>query len=373
VEDVDSSFAALHFNAKHGVIFKPVTPSLFSDLGDDWSKYKQTYDPKTSLSDEQKQRVIELCRLVSHADDQDFAAKIADFIDLPEFARFMAVMVFLADMDGILGPGQNLYLYLHPKTHRLEFIPWDQDHSFGQFPMRGTQKQRENLNVLKPWDGENYFLERMYKLDNFKQLYLTSLKEFSTTLFKPQRFYQQVDELAPVIRPAVAEESQEKLTVFDAVVAGGNVPARFGGPPFGRSGDPVKSIKGFVKERAQSLTEQLSGKSQGLIIEGFGGFRRGPGGPGGGDRADFGPGMFLGPIWMQALDKQKKGEIASEDFAQSFARFFQTWNTDKTGFLTEEQLRGGINKDLSPFRDGPPGGFGPPPAFPGPPDDSDQR
>jgi hypothetical protein len=83
--------------------------------------------------------------------------------------------------------------------------------------------------------------------------------------------------------------------------------------------------------------------------------------------------MFLGPIWMQALDKQKKGEIASEDFAQSFARFFQTWNTDKTGFLTEEQLRGGINKDLSPFRDGPPGGFGPPPAFPGPPDDSDQR
>ena len=41
--------------------------------------------------------------------------------------------------------------------------------------------------------------------------------------------------------------------------------------------------------------------------------------------------------------------------------------------LTEEQLRAGINKDLSPFRGGPPPGFGfgPPPGGIGPPDDSE--
>jgi len=45
----------------------------------------------------------------------------------------MAVMVYLSDLDGILGPGQNLYLHLHPKTQQFQFIPWDQDHSWGQF------------------------------------------------------------------------------------------------------------------------------------------------------------------------------------------------------------------------------------------------
>jgi len=32
VEDVDSNFAVQQFKAKHGAIFKPVTPSFFSDL-----------------------------------------------------------------------------------------------------------------------------------------------------------------------------------------------------------------------------------------------------------------------------------------------------------------------------------------------------
>ena len=373
VEDVDRVFALKRFGTRRGAIFKPVTPSLFSDLGDNWTNYNQTYDPKTSLYDEQKERVIELSRLVTKADDKTFAAKIGEFIDLEEFARFMAVMVFLSDMDGILGPGQNLYLFLHPKSQWFEFIPWDQDHSFGQFGMRGTQQQRENLSVLKPWDGDNQFLERMYKLENFQKLYLAALKKFSPTIFRPERFHQQVDELAAVIRPAVAQESSEKLARFDSVVAGNSLqPMSFGGPRFGGFGDPMKPIKGFVNVRAQSIADQIDGKSQGLTIAGgFGGRPGGPGGLGGPGPGGFGPGMFLGPAWFQALDDQKKGALSSEDFTRGFARWFDSWNTDKTGVLSQNQLRAGINKDLSPFRGGPPG-FGGPPDFPGSPDDPDQ-
>jgi spore coat protein H len=413
VEEVDRLFAARSFGTKRGAIFKPVTPSLFSYLGEDWPKYNQTYDPKTKLFDEQKERVIEFSKLVSNASDQEFSSRVEEFVGLAEFARFMAVMVFLSDMDGILGPGQNLYLYLHPKSQSFAFIPWDQDHSFGQFGMRGSQAQRENLSVLKPWEGDNNrFLERMYHLDHFKQLYLASLKELSRTLFNPERFHQQVDELAKVIRPAIAEESQEKLARFDSAVAGENLQSmgfggRMGGPrfgqqgepgqrpagnpennrpqrggqgfmpPFGGGGDPMKPIKGFVKVRAQSITDQLDGKSEGQTIGGFGGFGGRPGGfggpgrpgsPGGerdvggpGGPGGFGPGMFLGSTWLQALDDEKKGELSAEDFARGFARWFESWNTDKTGRLTQDQLRAGINQDLSPFRGGPPPGFGPPP------------
>src|SRR6266568_4489294 len=186
VEDVDKHFAEESFGATKGAIFKPVTPNLFADLGGDWAKYKQTYDPKIKLSNQDIQRVIAFCRLVTQAGDAEFAARLGDYVDLGELARFMAVTVWLSDLDGILGPGQNLYLYLLPKTHQFQFIPWDLDHSFGQFGMRGTQEQRENLSIKQPWQGENRFLERVFKVAAFKQLYLARLAEFNGTIFQPE-------------------------------------------------------------------------------------------------------------------------------------------------------------------------------------------
>jgi hypothetical protein len=49
--------------------------------------------------------------------------------------------------------------------------------------------------------------------------------------------------------------------------------------------------------------------------------------------------------------------LTRDEFTQGFAKWFDGWNTDKSGVLTDEQLRAGINQDLSPFR-GPPGGPG---------------
>jgi hypothetical protein len=100
-----------------------------------------------------------------------------------------------------------------------------------------------------------------------------------------------VAEIAAAIRPAVVEESEEKLARFDKVAAGESVePARFGGfgggrpggdgqragrndggrsapwtgrgrrgPALWRSGgfmQPAKPIKGFVRARAQSVIDQ---------------------------------------------------------------------------------------------------------------------
>src|SRR5205823_7494609 len=89
---------------------------------------------------------------------------------------------------------------------------------------------RENLSIHRPWRGENRFLDRVFKVESFKKLYLARLGEFNKTIFKPERFHQQVDEIAAAIRPAVQEESEEKLARFDKVVAGEPVPpGGFGG------------------------------------------------------------------------------------------------------------------------------------------------
>lgn len=353
VENVDSAFTKHHFHEKDGAIFKPVTPDLFSDLGNDWAKYKQTYDPKDDPTPEETARVIETCRFVTSSTDAEFAAHIADYIDLPEFASYMAVTVYLSDLDGILGPGQNFYLYLHPTTKKFIFIPWDQDHSFGQ--MRGSQEDREQLSIQQPWQGENRFLERIYKVEAFKKMYLAKLAEFNTTLFRPERLQAQVDQLAPILRPAVKEESEDRLNNFDAAISGKMPAARFG--PFGSA----KPIKTFVTARTASVTDQLAGKSQGNRVgEGFGPGPgpRGPGGPGGrgpgGPGGGFGPGMFLGGPFMSALDADHDGHITEAEMTQGFKKWFQNWNTDKSGLLTEDQLRAGLAKDLIPSFGGEP-------------------
>jgi hypothetical protein len=65
--------------------------------------------------------------------------------------------------------------------------------------------------------------------------------------------------------------------------------------------------------------------------------------------------MFLGNAFMTALDADKDGTISRDEFMGGFAKWFESWNTDNSGVLTDEQLRAGINKEFSPFRGGPPG------------------
>jgi hypothetical protein len=147
----------------------------------------------------------------------------------------------------------------------------------------------------------------------------------------------------------------------------------------------MKPIKSFVAGRAKSVNDQLAGKSEGATLSRSGpggppGGRGGPGGPPGmggppgrGGPGGFGPGMFLAQVFTTALDADNDGVVTQAEFTQGFLKWFDAWNTDHSGVLTEDQLRAGINKDLSPFRGGPPPGFdfGPPPDGFGPPDDPD--
>ncbi len=261
VEDIGGEYLRRQYGENRGALFKPVLPSLFDDLGDDWNVYLQAYDPKGKISVDDQNRVIEFSRLVTKGEDAEFARRLPEFVDLDSFARYMAVTTWLADMDGILGPGQNYYLHLGSNDRKFSFIAWDQDHSFGQFGMRGTPEQRENLSIDHPWQGGNRFLDRVYAIPEFQKLYREYFKKFSETIFEPTRLAKQVDELAKVIRPAIEEESKAKLARFESAVEG--KPISTGG----FFGQKLKPIKPFAEVRTKSVTEQLEGVSQGKRLD----------------------------------------------------------------------------------------------------------
>jgi len=355
VENVDSHFTEAVLDSKKGLLLKPSTPQLFKYLGEDWEAYKQTYDPKTPVYASQARRVIDFCKLLTDADDAAFAAQAADFVDFDEVSRFLAVTVWISTLDSILGMGQNFLVHLHPKTKKLQLMPWDLDHAFGQFGMRGSQEEREQLSIREAWNPEVRFLNRLMKIPAFEQAYLERLKEFQGSLFQPERLTRQVDELAEVIRDSVKLDGEEKLARFDKVVAGEPVPMMgFGGGGPGRAsgprpesarpggsrsmggargfgGSPPKPIKGFVPARYASVAAQLEGKTPGKKLSN-----------------GFDPGRMMAGRFMEILDTNRNKSLSREELVGKLGVWFTEWDKDKSGAIDEEKLKEGLSDVFMP-------------------------
>jgi RNA polymerase sigma factor (sigma-70 family) len=265
VETVNGAFAAERFGSKETPLFKPVTYELFKYVGDDWAAYAATYDLKTKATAAQKTRLIEFARLLSKADDAEFAGRVGEFLDLDEFARFLAVEVMLSCYDSILANGQNFYLYLDPRSNKFGFIPWDLDLAWGGFFLLGSNHDRERANLWHPWVGQNRFLERVMEVQEFKRIYRKHLTDFRAKLFVPERLYKRIDELALVVRSPVAAESDFRLKKFDQAVDNKMPPEQKGKKSQGAD-RPVYPLKRFIKNRAVSVQRQLDGEGKGIIL-----------------------------------------------------------------------------------------------------------
>jgi DNA-directed RNA polymerase specialized sigma24 family protein len=265
LEPVDDEFAAERFGFENTPVFKPVTYDLFEHLGEDWPAYAPTYDLKTEATYRQKQRIIDFARLVSSATDAEFAAELGDFLDLDEFARFLAGLVLLSSYDGILADGQNFYMYLHPRSNKFGFIPWDLDSAWGHFWI-GDRLELERASIWHPWIGENRFIERVMSVDEFRRIYREHLEDFLARLFVPDRLHRRIDEIAAVIREPIAAESGFRLNKFEQAV--GMKPPR-PSPGESRHGvnHPPHLLKPFIEARARSVRRQLDGKSKGVILK----------------------------------------------------------------------------------------------------------
>jgi spore coat protein CotH len=265
VEPVDKSFVAEHFRSKQTAVFKPVTYELFKDLGDEWSAYAATYDLKTTATTEQKARLISLARLVSNATAAQFDAQIGGFIDLDEFARFLACEVLLSNYDSPLTTGQNFYLYLDARSNKFGFIPWDLDAAWGNFWI-GTRQELEFASIWHPWVGENRFLERIMAVEQFRRIYRARLEEILTHLFVSHRLNQRISEIAAVIHSPVASESGFRLDKFEQEVGLKPVAPSPGETRYGVN-HPAYPLERFIEIRARSVRKQLDGKSVGVIVQ----------------------------------------------------------------------------------------------------------
>lgn len=332
VENVDDNFARHWYGTKKGEIMKPVTNQLFEYLGDDWTvRYKRTFDPKTSLSIVEKKYLIEICKFVSQAPDEEFHEKLWSYFDLDNFARYFAVTVFISEIDGIMGPRiQNFYFFMDPKTYRLSIIPWDYDHSFGNAWQKLSVEEVNQLSIKKPWIEDNYFLERLFKDEKFNELYRHYLQEFSKSQFQPERIISQVRELTPIIRPSVAKESPERLASFD-FTTGWNI--KENDPQDSASTKYPVPLRAFIKPRYESVSNQLAGTEEGVITR----------------DDNVLPDGWFGSMIMKITDGNRDGKVPREEFLHQFDSLYTAWGGSSARALTDPEMREGIEHYLASF------------------------
>jgi Ca2+-binding EF-hand superfamily protein len=349
VEQVNGTFLKDHFQTSKGMLLKPEGIRGLPYLGEDWSKYAR-YRPKKKPSHAAQRRLIDFTRLLNEADDAAFRRQIDSFVDVDEFLRFLAANVVLSNFDSFIGLGHNYYIYLHPKTNRFVWIPWDMNLSFGSFGMAGSPEQLTDLSIRKPCMGEHRMVERMLAIKEYDAIYRKHLRELTTTAFAPEKMHADIDAMRKVVRGTIEKEAKVRKAPPAAPPGPPRPPGPPGGPGRGMFGGQP-DLKEFVTKRTASVTAQLDGKSQGQVLRNRG---FGPGG--------FGPGMFLAEPMLKIADTDKDGKLSLDEFSAGLKRLFDECDKDKTGALDEKTLAGGVSRLLPR-----PPGFGgfPPPPRPG--------
>jgi spore coat protein CotH len=108
-----------------GVLYKARAGGQFADQGEDPTEYEDDFKQVNQTGSQDLQPVIDLIRWVETASDEQFAAGLADRVDVESFARYVALHDLLQNFDDMSGPGTNYYLYYNQDTGRFSVLTWD--------------------------------------------------------------------------------------------------------------------------------------------------------------------------------------------------------------------------------------------------------
>ncbi len=195
-EAVNHDFLSHYFKKAKGNLYEGVN----SDVGDKLEK------DSGNGSDDQ----ADLRALASAAKEPDPTLrlkKLTPLLDIDRFLSFAAVEVMTWHNDGYSMDRNNYRIYHDPGSGQMVFLPHDLDQLFTKTdgPILPEWKGLVAKALLTPPTGQQLYLERMSKL--------------LPTAFKVETLHARLNEMAGVVRPALAERDPNAVKPFDAALA----------------------------------------------------------------------------------------------------------------------------------------------------------
>ncbi len=267
VERIDESFLERHLPDPNGLLFKvdeggPGANLQF--LGDDPSPYKQAFEPETKSAKKGQRRLVEFIKMINQPPEKDFAAKLDAKLEVDDFLRVTAVMLFSGAFDQLTGwHPHNYYLYCDRKEDRWRYLPWDLDVGFCEIAF-GQIHVLADWNAAWPAAGQmpNPLLDRIVADPALLKRYRDTARIILDKYFEPERLCAIID---------------AKYALIKADLAADPFPHRRVTNPDDRNYDDiVASMKTFVRKRYATARQQLETPGNRPEI-----VRRPQGGPGG--------------------------------------------------------------------------------------------
>ena len=249
VERIDESFLENHLPDAGGALFKvneggPGCNLQF--LGDDPSLYRKTFDPKTKAAKKEPARLVEFIRLINRTEPKEFAKALDAKMEVDDFLRVTAVMLFAGAFDQLTGWNpHNYFLYHDGKHDRWRYLPWDLDVGF-------CETAFGKVRVLADWNAAwpvpatgapNPLLERIIADPGLLERYRKEARKVLDRSFEPEPLCKALDAKYQLIKDDLKADPfpHRRATVPDD--RGYN--------------DIVESMKAFVRMRYARAVEQL--------------------------------------------------------------------------------------------------------------------
>ncbi|MBX6167221.1 MAG: CotH kinase family protein [Thermobispora bispora] len=127
IEYLDEGYAERLGN---GVLYKSLASSTFTYKGEDQTEYASDFKQINMVGARDLQPVIDLIKWVEQSSDGEFAAHLADHVDVESFARYLALQNLMTNFDDMSGPGRNYYLWYDLDTKKFTVVTWDLNFAF---------------------------------------------------------------------------------------------------------------------------------------------------------------------------------------------------------------------------------------------------
>ena len=259
VERIDESFLENHFPNPNGSLYKvdkggPGANLQF--LGDDPALYLQTFEGKTGSAKKEPARLVQLIKLINGAEPKGFARALESKMDVDEFLRVTAIMLFSGAFDQLTGWNpHNYFLYHDGVRDRWRYLPWDLDVGFSETAFNMIQVHAD-WNAAWPMPatgGPNPLLERILTDPELLQRYRREARKILDKSFEPERLCKVIDAKYKLIKDDL------KTDPF---------PPKRATVPSDRNYDGIiDSIKVFTQKRHASAVLQLENPGERPKIE----------------------------------------------------------------------------------------------------------
>jgi spore coat protein H len=159
--------------------------------------------------------------VINNSSDSEFPAELEAVFNVDTFLRYLAVVLSDCNLDTYLYMSQNYYLYNNPSTGKFEWIPWDQNESWGLFGSQAANQDHplfERAANIGMGSGQPAPLfTRVMDVEQYRQDYAAYVDLLRRTYFHHDVIRPRASALHDLLKPHVVQgdKMEYPVSAFD--------------------------------------------------------------------------------------------------------------------------------------------------------------